>query len=103
MWDIQQAEVRRVYQLKGLPDCSAPMTANSILLTSFDQSGNSSVYQDVGMPSNAVHVMYCMAGHKISAGEITLPSQQERASWVGANKEVIFFLSFCDEAKLLAI
>ena len=88
MWDFQQPEVRKYYQLKGLPDCSATTTANSILLSSFYQSGNSSVYQDVGMPSNATHVLYCMAGHKISAGEISLPTQHERANWGGVNKEV---------------
>ena len=106
MWDIQQPEVRKVYQLKGLPDCSAAMTSNSILLNTFEQPGNSSVYQDVGMPSNAVHVMYCMAGHKISAGEISLPSQQERSHWGQASKEVLYyivydFLALCDTSYML--
>ncbi len=107
MWDISSAEVRKVYQLRGLPDCSAPMTSNSILLSSFEQPGNSSVYQDVGMPSNAVHVLYCMAGHKVSAGEIPVPTQQDRASWnASASKEVrrkkrggaqhLLYSGFCD-------
>ena len=75
VWDIQGAEPHRVYQIKGLPDCSAAMTTNSILLHSFEQAGsNVGVFQDLSMPSKQVRVMYCMAGHKISAGHIPVPS-----------------------------
>lgn len=80
--------MKKVYQLKGLPDCSAPMTANSIILNSFEQTNPGSFYQDLGISSKSMPVLYCLAGHKISAGLIPLQINQDRMNLATSSKEV---------------
>lgn len=103
-------EAKRLYQLKGLPDCSAPMTSNSLLINTFEQPGNTvGIYQDIGMPTKPVHVLYCMAGHKISAGQLPLNSNPDRINLANTNKEVRFLFdnsthsSFCITPPLVSI
>ncbi len=87
MWDIQNTDIRRIYQIKGLPDCSSPMTSNSIILNNFEPVGNNGVYQDLVNSSKPVHVLYCMAGHKISAGTIPSFIPQDRINLASSTKE----------------
>ena len=94
LWDVHStSEVRKVYQLKGLPDCSAPMTANSVILSSFEQSnpGSTLYHSEIGNPNQATPVLYCLAGHKISAGIIPLNLDRDRINLANSSKEVSHF------------
>lgn len=73
MWDIVGNEIKKNFAFKNLPDSSSPMQASTIILNTFEHTGSSvGVYQDLSMPSKPIHALYCMAGHKISAGQIPI-------------------------------
>lgn len=67
------------------------MLTNSILLNTFEQSNYivNSYTHDIGIPSKSIHIVYCLAGHKISAGQITLnSSSSDRINLISTPKEV---------------
>ena len=48
------------------------MNKNTIVMHSFENCGTSgSAFQDLGSMQKNTHVLYCMAGHKISAGVVS--------------------------------
>jgi len=88
-WNLGEDEPKKVYQVKGLPDCSAVMNANSIYMQTFDDP-NSTVnsYQDVGSGQKKVNVLYCLAGHKICAGEVNTTGSRELRSTSGVKEAI---------------
>lgn len=85
-WNLQEDEPKKVYQVKGLPDCSAVMNTNSIFMQSFEDPHAG--YQDAtgsGSQKN-INLLFCLAGHKISAGEVTSKGLKDKRS--GGGKEV---------------
>jgi hypothetical protein len=86
-WNLQEAEPKRVYQVKGLPDCSAVMNANSIFMHTFeDPTSAVAGYQDAAGSQGTINVLYCLAGHKISAGDLHKKGSGDKRS--GGGKEV---------------
>jgi hypothetical protein len=71
MWDISSGDIKKSFQFKNMPDTSSPLQNSTVILNTFEQTGSSvGVYQDLSMPSKPVHALYCMAGHKIAAGQV---------------------------------
>jgi hypothetical protein len=88
-WNLQEYEPKRVYQVKGLPDCSAVMNSNSVFMQTFDDPNSTlSGYQDGGTSQRSVNILYCLAGHKISAGEVNTQGSRDQKSGSGSTKEV---------------
>lgn len=88
-WNLQEYEPKRVYQVKGLPDCSAVMNSNSVFMQTFDDPNSTlSGYQDGGTSQRSVNILYCLAGHKISAGEVNTQGSRDKKSGSGSTKEV---------------
>lgn len=71
-WNLHEAEPKKVYQVKNLPDCSAVMNTNTVFMHTFEDPSIVQVSGDGGGGQSPVHVLYCLAGHKISAGELNI-------------------------------
>ena len=101
LWDISLLpDVKKIYQIKGLPDCSAPMNVNTILTNEFEQKSSNHSLHDSGGISKKLQVLYCLAGHKVCAGHIPTNStghvHDERSSTVD-NDELRLTRSFFND------
>lgn len=81
VWEFLGGECNRVYNIKGMPDSSAGLSLNTVLVHNFEQlytgSGGNMGYHNQKMslfPTKTIHAMYCLAGHKVSSGQ--LPSKR---------------------------
>lgn len=82
-WSLRHSEPVKLYSLKGLPECSTPINHNSILISSFEDPSkgvSQNFNRDIGDSSRQVQVVYCLAGHKASAGRLTRVDCTEKAS-----------------------
>ena len=91
IWSCTGEEPRRIMTVKNMPDSSTPFYPNTVIVNTFEQSSgggmgrHSTYHHDIGSPSHPLHVMYCIAGHKMHAGRI--PSLDE-SKINNSNREV---------------
>ena len=81
---------KRLYSIKGLPDSSVGLSLNTVILQHFEHvydSNSSSNNQDMSS-SKSVNVLYCLAGHKISAGKLPVVKTNSYS------KEVLLLIRF---------
>ena len=70
-WNLQGTEPKRIYQVRNLPDCSAIMNTNTILMHRFEEPQSVVVSGDGGGGGQRhVPMLYCLAGHKLSIGDL---------------------------------
>ena len=81
IWACVNDEPKKVMNVKNMPDSSTPFYANACIVNTFEQSsaGMTNRHQpysyhhhDIGIPSLPLHVLYCVAGHRMHAGKIPI-------------------------------
>ena len=90
IWEHQKGKLKLLQPIKGLPESSLGMNANTIILNSYEQLNSfSDSYSSFNKP---IYALYCLSGHKMCAGRIPITSQGEfieKINLAQLNKEVL--------------
>lgn len=83
IWTCGLDEPRKLVTVRNMPDSSTPFFANTCIVNTFDHHTSSASaggrhqpynyhHHDIGVPSQPLHVLYCVAGHRMHAGKIPM-------------------------------
>lgn len=82
VWECGEHALKKLYCIKGMPDSSAGLSLNTVLLEKYDNVGGTSAQDmhsmlnsngnNAGSSLKCVNKLYCLSGHKMSMG--TLPT-----------------------------
>jgi hypothetical protein len=109
IWEHQKGKLKLLQPIKGLPESSLGMNANTIILNSYEQLNSfSDTYSSFNKP---IYALYCLSGHKMCAGRIPITSQGEfveKINLAQLNKEVrfvslLFIILICSKLFLYEI